>query len=79
MYESIATKSMCRFCRVVVIVFGPQYLRGSNEEETAQIMAMNEARGFPKMLGSIAYIGAGRTDHLLGKDCTKVATKDIAA
>ena len=53
MSESTAIKTMYRFCKAIVAVFGPDYLRGPNEEETARILATNEARGFPGMLGSI--------------------------
>ena len=32
MSESTAIQEMYRFCRAVVVVFGPQYLRGPTEE-----------------------------------------------
>ena len=53
MSESTAIECMYRFCRAVVGKFGKDYLRGTNEAETARIMAQNAARGFPGMIESI--------------------------
>ncbi|KAK1648511.1 hypothetical protein QYE76_066316 [Lolium multiflorum] len=53
MSESTALESMYRFCRAVIGSFGEQYLRQPNAEDTARLLSINAARGFPGMLGSI--------------------------
>ncbi|KAK1645871.1 hypothetical protein QYE76_063676 [Lolium multiflorum] len=53
MAESTALQSFYRFCRAVIAVFGDIYLRSPTVEDTARILAFNEARGFPEMLRSI--------------------------
>jgi hypothetical protein len=51
MAESITFDCFYRFCRAVIAVFGDIYLRSPTVQDTAQILAFNEARGFLGMLG----------------------------
>jgi hypothetical protein len=44
---------MSRFCQVVVVVFGNDYLQSPTEQYSSIILAQNAARGFPGMPGSI--------------------------
>jgi hypothetical protein len=47
MSESTRLESMYRFCKAVIAVFGPEYLREPNAADTARLMAMNASRVFP--------------------------------
>ena len=51
--ESTALESLRRFVVAVVQVFGPEYMRLPNEQDTARLLAIGESRGFSRMLGSI--------------------------
>jgi hypothetical protein len=51
--ESTTLKYLRRFAIVVVELFGPQYLRLPNEQDTTKLLAIGVSRGFPSMLGSI--------------------------
>src|SRR3954463_5096152 len=53
MSESTCLASLYRFFKVVVAVFGPEYLREPNEADTSRLLGINKERGFPGMLGSI--------------------------
>jgi hypothetical protein len=53
MGESTSIECVKRFAVAVVEVFGPEYLRAPNAQDTARLLEMNKARGFPGMLGSI--------------------------
>ena len=53
MGESQAIMCVKRFVVRIVQVFGQEYLRSPNVEDTARRLEMTKARGFPGMLGSI--------------------------
>ena len=51
--ESTVIESLRRFVIGIIKVFGDEYLRSPNEQDTARLLAIGERRGFPGMLGSI--------------------------
>jgi hypothetical protein len=51
--ESTALESLRKFVAAVVRIFEAEYLRHPNETDIACLLAVNEKRGFPGMLGSI--------------------------
>ncbi|XP_073367731.1 uncharacterized protein [Aegilops tauschii subsp. strangulata] len=53
MSESTCLESMYMFCKAVIVVFGPMYLREPTAQDTTRLLAMNASRGFPEMLDSI--------------------------
>ena len=53
MGESTCLKATFKFARAVVEVFGPEYLREPNAQDTEKLLAIGEARGFPGILRSI--------------------------
>ena len=65
MGESQAIMCVKRFAVGIVQVFGKEYLRSPNAEDVARLLAMNKARGFPGMLGSIDCM------HWTWKNCPK--------
>ena len=53
MSDSTCLESMNRFCKAVVAVFGPEYLKEPAAADTTWLLAINADRGFSGMLGSI--------------------------
>ncbi|XP_038678744.1 putative nuclease HARBI1 [Tripterygium wilfordii] len=51
--ESTAITSLKKFTRVIISIFGAEYLRSPNSNDIARLLAIGENRGFPGMLGSI--------------------------
>jgi hypothetical protein len=51
--ESTAVECLERFVTGVYTIFGPEYLRRPNNEDTERLLQIGGARGFPGMLGSI--------------------------
>jgi hypothetical protein len=54
--DDTTMESARRFCKVMIHVFGPTYLRASNEQDTSGSLSVNAARGWPGMLGSVDCI-----------------------
>jgi hypothetical protein len=42
-----------KIVREVIEVFGDEYLRAPNDNDTAKLPTINERRGFPRMLESV--------------------------
>ena len=51
--ESTVIESLRRFVKAVIQVFGDEYLRSPNENDTARLLELGKQRGFLGMLGSI--------------------------
>jgi hypothetical protein len=51
--ESTALKCLYRFCDAVIAVFGEEYLRSPTVDDLKRILAENERRGWPGMIGSL--------------------------
>jgi hypothetical protein len=58
MAESTCLERVYKFCRVVVVVFGPYYSRAPNADDSTRILAQNAATGFPRMLGIVYRLHA---------------------
>ena len=43
--EDSTIESVRRFAKVIIRVFGPEYFRAPNEDDTKKLMATNERRG----------------------------------
>jgi hypothetical protein len=63
--EGTTMESVRRFCKVIIRVFGPTYLRDPNEQDISRLLSKNAARGWPGMLGSIDCM------HWCWKNCPK--------
>nr|XP_020160052.1 uncharacterized protein LOC109745348 [Aegilops tauschii subsp. strangulata] len=73
MGESTCLKTTVKFARVVVEVFGSEYLREQNAQDTEKLLAIGEARGFPGMLGSIDCMHCQWKNYPKGlRECIKV-------
>lgn len=51
--EDTFLESVKSFCKAVIEIFGPEYLREPNEEDRERLLAESAAKGWPGMLGSI--------------------------
>lgn len=51
--ESTVIKSVKKFVKSVIEIFGEKYLRAPNAEDTARLMEIGASNGFPGMLGCI--------------------------
>jgi hypothetical protein len=51
--ESTARESLDHFCRVVIDVFGKEYLRSPNTIDVARLLQKGETCGFSGILGSV--------------------------
>ena len=63
--QDTTMESVRRFAKLVIRLYGEQYLRAPNEEDTKRLMEMNEKRGWPGMLGSLDCM------HWRWKNCPK--------
>lgn len=53
MAESTSLKSLEEFCKTIIRIYGPKYLRYPTAADIADLLRIGEKRGFPGMLGSL--------------------------
>lgn len=63
--ETTATQILHRFCAAIVKTYQAVYLRSPNEQDLERILAVNEKRGFPGLVGSLDCM------HWAWKNCPK--------
>ena len=63
--EDTTIESVRTFAKTIIRVYGKEYRRAPNEDDTKRLMAANEKRGWPGMLGSIDCM------HWTWKNCPK--------
>jgi hypothetical protein len=68
--EDTTMESVHRFCKVMIRVFRPTYLRALNEQDISRLLGENTTRGWPQMLGSVDCM------HWRWKNCSKAWHKE---
>jgi hypothetical protein len=63
--EDTSMELVRRFCKVMICVFGPTYLRALNEQDISRLLGENAERGWPGILGSVDCM------HWHWKNCPK--------
>lgn len=77
--QSTARECLLRFYCATISAFSTQYLCIPNRADVAHILALNEARGFPGMLGSIDCMHwAWRNYHTTWHGSTAIRTVVLA-
>ena len=51
--ESTALECLIRFCKGIIQLYEPVYLRAPNQDDLQRILHVSEMQGFPGMIGSI--------------------------
>ncbi|KAK3229402.1 hypothetical protein Dsin_001283 [Dipteronia sinensis] len=51
--ESTTIKSLKKFVKAIIAIFGEEYLRSPNSDDVTRLLAIGEKRGFSGMLGSV--------------------------
>jgi hypothetical protein len=75
MSKSSCLKAMYRSCRVVITVFGEEFMRQPTAEDITRLLSINTFRGFLGMLGSIDCTLFGWQGSYKGhsKGCTVIS------
>ncbi|MBW0491013.1 hypothetical protein O181_030728 [Austropuccinia psidii MF-1] len=55
MADSTALECLIRFCKVIVEIYGPTYLRSPNQSDLERLNCVHSQRGLPGMLGTLDF------------------------